>query len=110
LNTKPYELKILEWLKDKQIRTSIFLKKPVNNEEIGYIQKNLVNFRNQDEIEKSKVIIKNIFGEEIEIPYKKIELVLFNYSVVILHKNKTSIFSKLGYKVLQKFAPHKIFT
>ncbi len=110
LNTKPYELKILEWLKDKQIRTSIFLKKPVNNEEIGYLQKNIVNFRNQDEIEKSKVIIKNIFGEEIEIPYKKIELVLFNYdSVVILQKNKTSIFSKLGYKILKKFAPQKIF-
>jgi len=110
LNTKPYELKILEWLKDKQIRTSIFLKKPVNNEEVGYIQKNIVNFRNQDEIEKSKVIIKNIFGEEIEIPYKKIELVLFNYdSIVILHKNKTSIFSKLGYKILKKFAPQKIF-
>jgi len=110
LNTKPYEKKVLEWLKEKQIRTSIFLKKPVNNEEIGYIKDINASFDSQMEYEKSFVKIKNIFGEEIQIPFKKIELVLFDYdTVVILRKDKTSIFTKLGYKVLKRVSPQKIF-
>lgn len=110
LSTKPYEKKLLEWLKDKQLRTSIFLKKPVNNEEIGYIQEINVDFSNKEGIEKSYVIIKNIFGENVQIPYKKIEVVLFDYdSAMILLKEKTSLFSKFGYRLVKKFSPQKIF-
>jgi len=110
LNTKPYEVKILEWLKEKQLRLSVFLKKPVNNEEIGYIQEINVGFNDQEEVEKSFIKIKNIFGDILEIPYKKLEFVLFNHdSVVILRKDKTSIFTKLGYKVLKRVSPQKIF-
>ena len=110
LGTKPYEIKLLEWLKEKQLRTSIFLKKPVNNEEIGYIQEINVKYENQLALEKSTVKIKNIFGEDVEIPFKKIEVVLFDYdSVTILRKDKTSAFSKFGYKILKRFSPQKIF-
>jgi len=62
------------------------------------------------EYEKSFVKIQNIFGEEIQISFKKIELVLFDYDTfVILRKDKTSIFTKLGYKVLKRVSPQKIF-
>jgi len=110
LGTKLYEIKLLEWLKEKQVRTSIFLKKPVNNEEIGYIQEINVKYENQSELEKSTIKIKNIFGEDVEIPFKKIEVVLFDYdSVTILRKDNTSVFSKFGYKILKRFSPQKIF-
>ena len=92
------------------MRTSIFLKKPVNNEEIGYIQEINVKYENQLALEESTVKIKNIFGEDVEIPFKKIEVVLFDYdSVTILRKDKTSAFSKFGYKILKRFSPQKIF-
>ena len=111
------ELKIFEWLIEKQLRTYIYLKKPVNNLEIGYIQdiklaiENLTKNSDQQKTEMSNYItIKNIFGKYKEIPYKSLETLSFEYITgTIQKKSETSIISKLGYIVLKKFKPDKIF-
>jgi len=111
------ELKIFKWLIEKQIRTYIYLKKPVNNLEIGYIQSiklDVENFKKNSEQGKSEVsnyvTIKNIFGKDQEIPYKSLEALSFEYITgYIQKKSETSMFSKLGYILLKKFKPEKIF-
>ncbi len=111
------ESKIFEWLIKKQLRTYFYLKKPVNNLEIGYIQEIQLNVENvkKKRIEgKNKLTnyikINNIFGENQEIQYKSLEAISFEYFTgKIQKKSETSIFSKLGYKLLKKFKPEKIF-
>ncbi len=111
------ESKIFEWLIKKQLRTYIFLKKPVNNLEIGYIQeirldaeKLKKNLNEGTNGVTNHITIKNIFGEKQEIPYKSLEAISFEYITgKIQKKSETSIFSKLGYKLLKKFKPEKIF-
>ena len=111
------ESKIFEWLIEKQLRTYIYLKKPVNNLEIGYIQdikfdaENLKKKPDQGKTEVSSAItIKNIFGKYQEIPYKLLEGLSFEFITgTIQKKSETSIFSKLGYLLLKKFKPEKIF-
>ncbi|MFX0048324.1 MAG: hypothetical protein ACFE8G_09170, partial [Candidatus Hermodarchaeota archaeon] len=111
------ESKIFEWLIKKQLRTYIYLKKPVNNLEIGYIQniqlnvENLKRKLNEGESELNNYIsIKNIFGEAQNIPYKSLEAISFEHITgKIQKKSETSIFSKLGYIILKKFKPEKIF-
>jgi len=111
------ESKIFDWLIEKQLRTYIYLKKPVNNLEIGYIQdikldiENLKKNPDQGKSEVSNYItIKNIFGKEIEVPYKSLEALSFEYITGnVQKKSETSIFSKLGYIILKKFKPEKIF-
>jgi Zn-dependent protease with chaperone function len=111
------ESKIFEWLIKKQLRTYFYLKKPVNNLEIGYIQEIQLNVENvkKKRIEgKNKLTnyikINNIFGENQEIQYKSLEAISFEYLTgKIQKKSETSIFSKLGYKLLKKCKPEKIF-
>ena len=111
------ELEIFDWLIEKQLRTYIYLKKPVNNLEIGYIQdikldiENLKKKPDQGKSEVSNYIsVKNIFGKDIKIPYKSLEALSFEYITGnIQKKSETSIFSKLGYIILKKFKPEKIF-
>ena len=111
------ESKIFEWLIEKQLRTYIYLKKPVNNLEIGYIQdikfdaENLKKNPDQGKNEVSSAItIKSIFGKYQEIPYKLLEGLSFEYITGnVQKKSETSIFSKLGYIILKKFKPKKIF-
>ena len=111
------ELKIFNWLIEKQLRTYIYLKKPVNNLEIGYIQDiklDIENLKKKPDQGKSEVYnyitIKNIFGKDIQIPYKSLEALSFEYITGnVQKKSETSIFSKLGYIVLKKFKPEKIF-
>ncbi|MFX1556431.1 MAG: hypothetical protein ACFFC9_04185, partial [Promethearchaeota archaeon] len=110
------ELNIIHWLKKKKLRTFLFLKKPVNNLEIGYIQdirsKNMNANKsefvhNNDEI---VISIENIFGKKLEISYKSLELVSFDFNTAIIQrKSETSLISKLGYRILRKFKPEKIF-
>ncbi|NHJ21893.1 MAG: hypothetical protein EAX91_13180 [Candidatus Lokiarchaeota archaeon] len=110
------ESKIFEWLIEKQLRTYIYLKKPVNNIQIGYIQEihfvveNSKKKQNGGEYERgSYIIIKNIFGETQKIIYKSLETVSFEYITgKIQKKSESSIFSKLGYVLLKKFNPEKI--
>jgi hypothetical protein len=111
------ESKIFEWLIGKQLRTYIYLKKPVNNIEIGYIQEIRLaaeSFKKKQKGEEYKggsyITIKNIFGEIQKIPYKSLETISFEfYTGKIQKKSETSIFSKFGYFLLKKFKPDKIF-
>ena len=110
------EYQIIEWLINKNLLTYLYLKKPVNNVEIGYIQKislNEQNFenhlKNNKNNDKETLVLKNIFGKEIKIPYNKIELIIFDYtSAMIQIKSETSFSSRLGYKLLKKFKPERI--
>jgi hypothetical protein len=110
------ESKIFEWLIEKQLRTYIYLKKPVNNIEIGYIQDIKLDNQKLKKKDQGKnevstnITIKNIFGKYQEIPYKSLEALSFEYITgTVQKKSETSIFSKIGYILLKKFKPEKIF-
>ncbi|MFX0105159.1 MAG: M48 family metalloprotease [Candidatus Hodarchaeota archaeon] len=110
------EMHIIKWLSNKQLQSYIFLKKPVNNLEIGYIQKINVDIQNiykkstRNKKENEDLIIVNtIFGKDIKIPYKKLELINFEYSSALIQiKSETSLTSRLGFKILKKFKPERI--
>ena len=71
------------------------------------LKKNLNEGKNE---ETNHITIKNIFGEKQEIPYKSLEAISFEFVTgKIQKKSETSIFSKLGYILLKKFKPKKIF-
>jgi len=106
------ELELIKWLIRNHIRVYIYLKKPVNNLETGYIQKVNYNLNNlETNISNGNyLIVENIFQKEIKIPYKLLELISFQYnSAVIKKKSEISMFSKLGYKILKKVKPKSIF-
>ena len=106
------ENQIIEWLINKDLLTYLYLKKPVNNLEIGYIleiKKNLKNSKKDGDSNKETLIIKNIFDKTIEIPYDIVELIMFEYnSAMIQVKSETSFTSRLGYKIMKKFKPKRI--
>ena len=110
------ELNIIKWLIDNRKQAFFWLKKPVNNLEIGRIKKvnihkenskhKIVNNENKKE---NSIIIDNFFGKEIELPYKTIELISFEHdSVVMQRKSDTTFFSGLGYKILKKIKPESV--
>jgi hypothetical protein len=115
LRLRKSEIKVINWLKTNHILISIYLKKPVNNLEQGYIQNLEVKM---SDLKKSKqeelnhfnsLSIKNIFGKIVVIPYEKVELISFEYnSVLIQLKSATSFSSRLGYKILKKIKPEEI--
>ncbi|MBY8989480.1 MAG: M48 family metalloprotease [Candidatus Lokiarchaeota archaeon] len=110
------EVKVFEWLQEHQILIYIYLKNPVNNMEIGYIQNIEINYKKIDKkSENSKknnsnfLYLKNIFGSEIKVPYDKLESISFRYSSAMIQiKSATSLSSRLGYKLLKKFKPERI--
>ena len=110
------EIQIIKWLINNQVFSYIYLKKPVNNIEIGYIQElNTAISDIKENSLKSKsdnddnLIIENIFGKVINISYNSIELISFDYDTgMIQKKSETSWSSKLGYRVLKKFKPRSI--
>ncbi len=111
------EVDMIKWLSEKQLYSFIYLKKPVNNLEIGYIQKIEIDLQkikkkppNKDKKnEEDLLIINNIFGKKIKIPFKQLETINFEYdSAVIQIKSATSITSRLGYRILKKFKPERI--
>ncbi|MFX1311940.1 MAG: M48 family metalloprotease [Promethearchaeota archaeon] len=110
------ELEVIRWLIQNNILTHIYLKKPVNNLEIGFIKRIILRTedlnlktQNKEEQEKNIINLVNIFGNKIEIPYNIIDLIAFEYnSVMIQIKSATSISSRLGYKILKKFKPERI--
>ncbi|MGV9205009.1 MAG: M48 family metalloprotease [Promethearchaeia archaeon] len=105
------ELKIIEWLIKNDVRSYVYLKKPVNNLEIGYIR-NLekpdspdprLNYRDQITIE-----MENIFNEDKRILYNKLEAITFTFETAMIQKKaETSLISKLGYYIINKFKPDK---
>jgi len=110
------EKKVLKWLKENQILIHLYMKKPVNNMEVGYIKQiNVIteDFNNKIHVEENKttssLILKNIFDKEVKIPYDSIESINFEYnSAMVQVKSETSLFSRLGYKILKKFKPDRI--
>jgi len=110
------EIELLKWLLKNQIRCFIYLKKPVNNIEIGVLKEIKVkvkdvspNLNLEENKEDNNICIINIFGEEKKIPYKTLELISFEYKTAMLQKkSETSFMSKLGYKISHKFKPQKV--
>jgi hypothetical protein len=111
------EIKVIKWLSERKILTYIYLKKPVNNLEIGLIQEINLNaenleknsIKNNKRKKETNVNILNIFGKAIEIPYKEIETLSFEYnSALIQLKSNTSFTSRIGYKLLKRFKPESI--
>ncbi|MBN1216646.1 MAG: M48 family metalloprotease [Candidatus Lokiarchaeota archaeon] len=116
LKNKPFELELLDWIEKKNLRTFFYLKKAVNNIEIGYlkeiIKKPISTTNNQkknankrDEITLS---IDNIFNKPIIVPLEQIDLIGFNYETGIIQlKSEKTILSKLSYKIIKKLKPQK---
>ncbi len=114
-NFRESEVEMIKWLSKKQLQSFIYLKKPVNNLEMGYIQK--IDFEPK-KIEKNQIrtqqheynlVIKNIFGKQITIPFKKLETIYFEHESVVLQiKSEISLTSRLGYRILKKFKPERI--
>ena len=107
------EVEIIKWLNREQLQSFIYLKKPVNNLEIGYIQNININMdKTKKKTTKNKkdiITINNIFGKQKNIPFKELELINFEYnSVLIQLKSATSLTSRLGYKILKRFKPERI--
>ncbi|MFX1338337.1 MAG: M48 family metalloprotease [Promethearchaeota archaeon] len=117
LDFRNSEIDLINWMIKNQVFSYIYLKKPVNNLEIGYIQlvnvnrSNLKKNVNNEEIEtQNSIIVKNIFGKEKTIEYNSLELITFDYNTAMMQlKSETSMFSRLGYKILHKFKPRSIF-
>jgi Zn-dependent protease with chaperone function len=107
------EINLLDWLLNNELRTFIYLKKPVNNLEVGKILQLNVGHEKIKKSTPSKedefILIRNIFGDEVTIPYKKLELITFEVpSAMIQKKSETSLFSRFGYKILHKIKPEKV--
>jgi len=115
-NFRESEINLMNWLSKRHLQVFLYLKKPVNNLEIGYIQKIDVDIQNtKSDLSKDKnidritILFNNIFGKEIEIPYKEIEMIHFEYNTgVIQLKAETSLSSRLGFRILKKFKPERI--
>ncbi|MFX1570298.1 MAG: M48 family metalloprotease [Promethearchaeota archaeon] len=109
------EINIMNWLLKEKVLVYVYLKKPVNNLEIGYIQKIDVNTNNykidspKDKKNHKVILFKNIFSKDIQIPYKEIEIVIFDFSSALIQiKSETSLTSRLGLKILKKIKPERI--
>lgn len=104
------EKDVIKWLIKKQCRVYIFLKKPVNNLEIGYVSS--LNYGEKETLENlnvKSINVKNIFGQNLVIPYKSIEVISFDYETAFIQRKKdTSYFSKIGYKIQKRIKPQKI--
>ncbi len=116
LNFRESEINLMKWLSKRDLQVYLYLKKPVNNLEIGYIQKININFKNNmkqsskdGDFNNISILFRNIFGNNIEIPYKKIEMISFKYNTGLFQlKSETSLSSRLGFKILKKFKPERI--
>ncbi|MFX0023799.1 MAG: M48 family metalloprotease [Candidatus Hermodarchaeota archaeon] len=106
-NFRETEINLIKWLSKKQLIAYIYLKKPVNNLEIGYVQE--ISTALDHNKSKTSVFFSNIFGKEIKIPFQEIELIQFEYKTgLIQFKSETSLSSRLGFRILKKFKPERI--
>ena len=110
------ESALIEWLIRNGKQVHVWLKKPVNNLEVGRIIIGKINKGNLEHksasAEKSNenyIIMENIFGKEQKITYKTIELISFEHeTVVIQKKSETTLFNRLGYKIFKKLKPESV--
>ncbi len=114
LSFRESEINLMKWLSKNNLQIYLYLKKPVNNLEIGYIQKvdfqnNMKDLSKDGHSSKISILFNNVFGNEIEIPYKEIEIINFKYSTALIQlKSETSLASRLGFRILKKFKPERI--
>jgi len=102
------EIKILTYLKYNHTRTTIYLKKAINNVETGYINSIFVDEVNPKE--NSFLVVKNVYGNEIKILLKKIETMVFSFRTIgIINKSKMSIAERFMQKILYWTNPQEIF-
>jgi len=88
----------------------------VNNFEVGFISHLEINIdieKNRMKTEEKESLdhltIQNIFGKVVNVSFKTIESINFDYnSALIQTKSATSLFSRLGYKILKKYKPERI--
>jgi Zn-dependent protease with chaperone function len=109
-NFRDSEVNIINWLIEKESRVYLFLKKPVNNIEIGYITSiETIATDKPENNEVNTIQIRNIFSQIMSIPYKSIEVISFQYETALIQKkHNTSLFSKLGYKIQKRIKPQQI--
>ena len=114
---KEGDIKLLEWIKNHHILAYFFLKKPVNNIEIGYIKTIEYNTdpsesKDHDSvIDKTEIIIaiSTIFNKLKQLELNELDFINFKYKTGMIQKqSELSIFSKVFYKLLQKLRPEKI--
>ena len=102
------EIKILNYLKENQTRTTIYLKKAVNNVETGYISS--VTYDPKNPKQNSFLVLKNTHNNTIEIPLQKIETMVFSYRTIgIQNKSKMSVAERFMQKVLYWTQPDQIY-
>jgi hypothetical protein len=115
-NFRESELNLINWLSKIPLQVYVYLKKPVNNLEIGCIKKidfnsqnNNTDLSNIKSVDKITILFNNIFGKEIKIPYKEIETISFEFNTGLIQlKSETSISSLLGFRILKKIKPERI--
>jgi hypothetical protein len=111
------EIEVIKWLINHQIFCHIYLKKPVNNLEMGYIKQmnfnsnsNKKNFQNKEISINNYLTIKNLFGKEQNISYDSLELITFEFKTAVMQlKSETSMFTRISYTILRKLKPSSIF-
>ena len=115
-NFRESEINVMKWLSKRHLQIQLHLKKPVNNLEIGYIQKinanihnSKFNFSKDKNNNKITILFTNIFAKEIYIPFNQIEMIYFEYNTALIQlKSETSVSSRLGFRILKKFKPESI--
>jgi len=110
--TREYEKNLLYYLKIKKFRVTFYLKKPINNQETGYI-KNIIYYEknkgNNKNIDESFIILENIYGIELKIELKTIEILIFaDDSIIIQIKDKMSFADKIFKKIQKRMNPSSI--
>ncbi|TFF98026.1 MAG: hypothetical protein EU541_07385 [Promethearchaeota archaeon] len=112
-------LHLFQWIKNHEIRTHFYLKKPVNNTIVGKIiqikQYNHSNSHSDSEIthkikeSQYTLEIENIFGQIKSIELNSLDFLSFKYETGTIEiKKESSIFSKLFYSIYQYLKPAKI--
>ncbi|MBD3198324.1 MAG: M48 family metalloprotease [Candidatus Lokiarchaeota archaeon] len=115
INKNEKEISLLNWLCNENIRTYFYLKKPVNNLEIGYLEQIKININNNSQNDKNSakyenntLSIRNIFGESVKISLNDVEFISFKYKTGIVRlKSEISLITSLSYKILNKFRPRR---
>jgi hypothetical protein len=86
----------------------LYLKKAVNNQETGYIDGFSIDKENRKE--KSILYLSSIHGNNLEIAFNKIEILVFAEDTITLVDKKTmSLGEKIAKRIEQWRKPYKIF-
>lgn len=99
--TRPRERAVVEYLIAEGLRTTIYLKKPINNAEEGTIT-------GMDPV-ADQLSFENVFGESLAFPWKTIEGLHFaDNTFTFQTKHDASFATVLGNKLLRRVSPKKI--